>query len=66
MKLAKRLARLEQARGAPLPELPPLELADDLVERIAAAKAAGTYPESLSTPDLMAIREAADKAWGCA
>ena len=62
MTLAKRLARLEQARGAPSPELPELELAPELLERMEAAQAAGTYPHSLSTPDLIAIREAADKA----
>ena len=62
MRLAGRIERLDQARGEPSPELPELELAPELLERIEAAQAAGTYPHSLSTPDLWAIREAADKA----
>lgn len=61
MTLAKRLARLEQASGAPSLELPELDLAPELLRRIAAAQAAGTYPHALTDADLEAIVAAGDK-----
>lgn len=66
MKLAARLERLERAQGAPLPEMPELELdlAPDVLRRVAVAKAAGTFPKSLPDADLEAILAAADKAKG--
>jgi hypothetical protein len=72
MSLAKRLARLEQARGAQLPDQPDLAdlselgLAPDILQRIAAAHAAGTCPQSLSDSDLEAVIAAYDKAMGIA
>jgi hypothetical protein len=61
MTLAKRLARLEQLRGTPLPDPPKLDLAPDILRRIAAAKVAGTFPQSLPDADLEAIVAASDK-----
>ena len=61
MTLAQRLVRLEQARGAPSPELPKLDLAPELLRRIAAVQAAGTYPHALTDAELEAIVAAGDK-----
>jgi hypothetical protein len=61
MRLAGRIERLEQAHGGPSPELPKLDLAPELLRRIAAAQAAGTYPHALTDADLEAIVAAGDK-----
>lgn len=75
MTLAKRLARLEKARVAQLADLADqpelvdpseLGLAPDILQRIAAAQAAGTCPQSLSDSDLEAVISAYDKAMGIA
>lgn len=65
MTLRKRISRLEGDR----PDLftaagIELDLPPDLCARIAAAKAAGTFPQSLADADLEAIVAAADKAKG--
>lgn len=44
--------------------MPNLDLPDGLCARIEAAKAAGAFPQSLSTGDLRAIRMAWQKAEG--
>lgn len=64
MNLAGRIKRLEQMQGAPLPEIPELDLAPDILLRIAATQAAGSYPQSLTNADLEAILAAVDKARG--
>jgi hypothetical protein len=57
MTLGKRLDRLE---GTALPRLRALDidLPPDLCARINAAQAAGTFPQSLSTDDLMVVQHA--------
>ena len=62
MTLAKRLAKLEQARGRE-PEMA-LDLPPDLRERIEAAYAAGHGLEALSDADLTAIVDAPTKERG--
>jgi hypothetical protein len=64
MKLAGRIERLEQARGGPLPVMLELDLAPEIQRRIASAKAAGTFPQSLACADLEAILAAGDAARG--
>lgn len=61
MTLGKRLDRLE---GTALPRLraPDIDLPPDLCARINAAQAAGTFPQSLSTDDLMVVQHAMDLA----
>lgn len=61
MTLAKRLARLEQTYDGPLPEILELDLACGIRRRIASAKAAGTFPQSLAGADLDAVVAAGDK-----
>lgn len=58
----RRIAKLEGTRPDPLPPLV-LELDPNLVQRIRAAQAAGTFPASLGTRDLVTILDAA-KAQG--
>jgi hypothetical protein len=62
MKLHARINRLEATRPKAIScaELA-FDLPADTCARIAAAQAAGTYPQSLSDEDLMAIVAAADK-----
>jgi hypothetical protein len=64
MRLAGRIERLEQAHGGPLPEMLELDLAPDIWRRIASAKAAGTFPQSLAGADLETILAAGDAARG--
>ena len=63
MTLRKRLNRLEGNRP-PGPDMLDLDLPPDLCTRIDAAKAAGTFPQSLSDDDLMTVIHAADVARG--
>lgn len=62
MTLTARLARLERARQPKGAAALALTLAPDLEARVEAARLAGTFPQSLSSPDLRAIVDAADKA----
>ena len=55
MNLSTRLAKLESNRPAQSGEAVTVDLASDLVERIEAAKAAGTFPKSLASDDLRAV-----------
>ena len=64
MRLAGRIERLEQAYGGPLREMLELDLAPDIWRRIASAKAAGTFPQSLAGADLETILAAGDAARG--
>lgn len=66
MTLRTRLARLERNRPPPRATLPRLDLPPDLFARIEAALLAGSYPQSLSDADMLAIVAAADKARGWA
>ena len=63
-KIRTRIERLEQTRPTPEARVLYLDLPPDVCARIDAAKAAGTYPESLSDDDSLAIVHAADKARG--
>jgi len=59
MTLRRRIDRLEGTRPDPALALDlDLDLDPDLAERIRAAKAAGTFPASLSMADLDAINDA--------
>ncbi len=61
-RIGARIAKLEHARpahGAGL-DMSQLDLPPDLCARIGAAKAAGTFPQSLSDDDLMTVVHAAD------
>jgi len=61
--LSKRLARLEANRLAP-GALPPLDmagLAPDVLARITAAMADGTFPRSLCDADLQALLDLANQ-----
>jgi hypothetical protein len=64
MTLRNRLAKLELTRPNPGADLLQLDLPRDLYARIDAAKLAGTYPQSLSDGDMLAIVAAADKIRG--
>ena len=66
MTLRTRLAKLELTRPNPGADLLQLDLPPDLCARIDAAKLAGTYPQSLSDADMLAIVAAADKIRGWA
>ena len=59
MRLSTRLARLKRTRPEPLAAVG-LDLPPHVRTRIAAAQAAGTYPQSLSDVDLSAIVAAGD------
>lgn len=61
MKLAARLARLERTAPAPDAGLD-VALDPDLAQRIADAKAAGTFPASLTDADLKQAVEAIERA----
>ncbi|MGJ3231732.1 MAG: hypothetical protein ACFE0P_08040 [Oceanicaulis sp.] len=61
MTMKKRLQKLEQTRPDPV-DPPALELPADLVERLEAAKAAGTFPQGLSNADLSALMAARRQA----
>lgn len=64
MSLSGRLAKLERNRPAHTVGDLELDLSPDLSEKIEAAKADGTFPQSLYTDDLRAIREAIAAALG--
>lgn len=57
MTMKKRLQKLERARPE-TPDLPAPDLPADLVERVQAVKAAGTFPQGLSDADLAALMAA--------
>lgn len=63
--IGARIAQLERNRPAPSTgEALDLDLPPDMCERIEAAQAAGTFPQSLSDDDLRAVVDAADVAKG--
>ena len=65
MTLHARLAKLERNRPEPFAaDGLELDLPPDLCARIAAAQAAGTFPQSLADADLEAIVAAGDVARG--
>ncbi|MFO7920344.1 MAG: hypothetical protein R6U99_05920 [Nioella sp.] len=64
-RIGARIAKLERIRPDPVAgEALDLDLPPDKCARILAAKAAGTFPQSLADPDLEAIVHAADVARG--
>ena len=63
-RIGARIARLEQSRPAPGADVLELDMPPDLCARIDAAKAAGTFPQSLSDDDVMTVIHAADVARG--
>jgi len=67
MTLGIRLSKLERNRPkACTASIADLDLPLDLCARIAAAQAAGTFPQSLRDDDLLAIEAAGDKLRGWA
>lgn len=64
MTLTRRLERLEASRPAGSPDdvIIEVDLDPEIMLRLEAAQQAGTFPASLSTPDLHAIIEALDRA----
>ena len=65
MTLHARLAKLERNRPQPFAASGlELDLPPDMCARIAAAQAAGTYPQSLADADLEAIVAAGDVTRG--
>lgn len=64
MTLRARISKIEQTRPAYGADMLDLDLHPDLCARIDAAKAAGTFPQSLSDDDLMTVIHAADVARG--
>lgn len=66
-RIVRRIAQLERNRPEPLVSPGPgleFDLLPDICARIMAAKAAGTFPQSLADADLEAIVRAADVARG--
>ncbi|WP_433990170.1 hypothetical protein SuNHUV7_15150 (plasmid) [Pseudoseohaeicola sp. NH-UV-7] len=60
-RIGARIAKLERNRPDPRAcEQLDLDLPPDLCARIEDAKVAGTFPQSLSNDDLLAIKRAAD------
>ncbi|MEI4235084.1 hypothetical protein [Roseovarius sp. D22-M7] len=64
-RIGARIAKLERIHPAPVAgESLDIDLPPDISARIMAAKAAGTYPQSLADSDLQAIVRAADVVRG--
>lgn len=59
MRLHTRLAKLERAQPAQGYDAQTLAIAPDLHAQVETARLAGTFPHSLSSPDLRAIADAA-------